>query len=174
MMVNLFLEFLLETKKMAIKPWYWRRKKLISLSTISTLDGIHNVINLIKPNVYMTSVDLKDAFLSVSIHNDHQKFLKFMFGNLFQLHPCLMVMDFLWEYLLKHQKYLLDIWEAKVTTQLYMKLIHISKDMRPCLTQSQTILFFGFIILSKHITLSSTDEKKNKIKALLTNYLHSH
>ena len=146
----------------------------------------------------MTSVDLKDAFLSVSIHNDHQKFLKFMFGNLFQLHPCLMVMDFLWEYLLKYQKYLLDIWEAKVTTQLYMKLIHISKDMRPCLTnildfvnllrelcfvihsdkllftQSQTILFFGFIILSKHITLSSTDEKKNKIKALLTNYLHSH
>ena len=98
------------------------------------MESIHNVINLIKPNVYMTSIDLKDAFLSVSIHNDHQKFLKFMFGNLFQLHQCLMVMDFLWEYLLKYQKYLLDILDAKVTTQLYMKLIHTSKDMRSCLT----------------------------------------
>ena len=45
-----------------------------------------------------------------------------------------MVMDFLWEYLLKYQKYLLDILDAKVTTQLYMKLIHTSKDMRSCLT----------------------------------------
>ena len=41
-----------------------------------------NVINLIKPNVYMTSIYLKDAFSS--IHNDHPKYLKFMFGNLFQ------------------------------------------------------------------------------------------
>ena len=41
-----------------------------------------NVINVIKPNVYMTSIDLKDAFSS--IHNDYSKYLKFMFGNLFQ------------------------------------------------------------------------------------------
>ena len=31
--------------------------------------------------------------------------------------------------LLKYHKYLLDIWEAKVTTQLHTKLIHISKEM---------------------------------------------
>ena len=43
-----------------------------------------NVINLIKPNVYMASIDLKDAFFSVPIHYDHQKYLKFIFGNLFQ------------------------------------------------------------------------------------------
>ena len=41
-----------------------------------------NVINLIKPNVYMTCIYLKDTFSS--IHNDHPKYLKFMFGNLFQ------------------------------------------------------------------------------------------
>ena len=32
----------------------------------------------------MTSTDLKYAFFSVHIHNDHQKYLKFMFGNLIQ------------------------------------------------------------------------------------------
>ena len=41
-----------------------------------------NVINLINPNVYMTSIDLKDAFSS--IHNDYPKYLKFMFGHLLQ------------------------------------------------------------------------------------------
>ena len=44
-----------------------------------------NVINLIKPNVYMTSINLKDAFSSVPINHDHPKYLKFMFTNLFQL-----------------------------------------------------------------------------------------
>ena len=47
------------------------------------MDSINNVINLIKPNVYMASVDLKDAFFSVTIHYDHQKYLKFIFGYLF-------------------------------------------------------------------------------------------
>ena len=46
--------------------------------------GSINIINLIKPNVYMTSIDLKDAFFSVSVHNDHQKYLKFIFGNLLE------------------------------------------------------------------------------------------
>ena len=43
-----------------------------------------NVINLITPNVYMTSIDLKDAFSSVCIRNNCAKYFKFMFGNLFQ------------------------------------------------------------------------------------------
>ena len=43
-----------------------------------------NVINSIQPNVYMASVDLKDAFYFVPIFIDHQKYLKFYFNNLFQ------------------------------------------------------------------------------------------
>ena len=48
------------------------------------MESINNVINLIKPNVYMASIDLKDSFFSVPIHNYHQKYLKYIFGNLFQ------------------------------------------------------------------------------------------
>ena len=48
------------------------------------MESINNIVNLIKPNVYMASTDLKDAFFSVPIHYDHQKYLKFIFGNLFQ------------------------------------------------------------------------------------------
>ena len=32
----------------------------------------------------MASISLKDAFFSVPIHSDHQKYLKFIFGILFQ------------------------------------------------------------------------------------------
>ena len=73
------------------------------------MESTSNVINLIKPNVYMTSIDLKNAFFSVSIHNDHQKYLCLCLEICFNLHPCLMFMYPLWEYLLKYQKYLLHI-----------------------------------------------------------------
>ena len=49
------------------------------------MESINNVIKLIKSNVYMASIDLKDACFSLLIHNDHQKYLKFILGNLFQL-----------------------------------------------------------------------------------------
>ena len=48
------------------------------------MEYVNNVINLIKPHLYMASIDLKDAFFAVNIHNDHQKYLKFLLGNLFQ------------------------------------------------------------------------------------------
>ena len=33
----------------------------------------------------MTSIDLKDAFFTVAVHNDHSKYLKFVYVNLFQI-----------------------------------------------------------------------------------------
>ena len=49
-------------------------------------------------------------------------------------------------------------------------VIHPDKSV---LTPSQTIVFLGFVISSKHMTLPLTDKKKNKIKALLMNCLHN-
>ena len=48
------------------------------------MESINNVISLIKPNVYVASINVKHAFFSVPIYNDCQKYLKFIFGNLFQ------------------------------------------------------------------------------------------
>ena len=41
------------------------------------LESLQNVLNNIRPNCWMASVDLKDAFYTVLIHPDHQKILKF-------------------------------------------------------------------------------------------------
>ena len=83
MKVNLFLVFLLGTEKTAIKGWCWIWKKINKFVNYKyfKMESI-NAINLINPNVYMTSIDLKDVFSS--IHNDYPKYLKFMFGNLLQ------------------------------------------------------------------------------------------
>ena len=48
------------------------------------MESINYVINLIQPNVYMTSFDLKDAFLSETVHVGDKKFIKFNFDNSFQ------------------------------------------------------------------------------------------
>ena len=41
------------------------------------MESLQIVLNIIRPNCWMASVDLKDAFYTVPIHTDHQKFLKF-------------------------------------------------------------------------------------------------
>ena len=46
--------------------------------------SIKNVINLIQTNVYMASIDLKDAFFPGPVHVDDQELLKFNSDNLFQ------------------------------------------------------------------------------------------
>ena len=70
----------------------------------------------------MTSIDLKDAHFLVPVDNDHQKYLKFMFGNFFQFTS---VPN---GYGLPMRTFANG--EAKVSTQFHTKLIHISKEMR--------------------------------------------
>ena len=41
------------------------------------MDTLETVTKMIKPGCCMASVDLKDAYYTVPIHKDHQKFLKF-------------------------------------------------------------------------------------------------
>ena len=40
------------------------------------MKSINQVIDIVRSNVYMISIDLKDAFYSIAIHPDHQKYLK--------------------------------------------------------------------------------------------------
>ena len=43
------------------------------------MDTIHTVLNLVKPNCFMASIDIKDAYYSIKIDEQHQKYLKFKF-----------------------------------------------------------------------------------------------
>ena len=45
------------------------------------MESIKNVLEVLRPNVFMASIDLKDAFYSVSIFEPHQKYLKFIIND---------------------------------------------------------------------------------------------
>ena len=42
------------------------------------MESIDQVIDVVRPYVYMASIDLKDAFYSIPIHPEHQKYYKFV------------------------------------------------------------------------------------------------
>ena len=49
------------------------------------METISTILKLVRPNCYMASVDIKDAYYSVPIAAEDQKYLKFMFeGQLYQ------------------------------------------------------------------------------------------
>ena len=40
------------------------------------MESINQVIDIVRTNMYMASIDLKDAFYSIPIHPEHHKYLK--------------------------------------------------------------------------------------------------
>jgi len=45
------------------------------------MDTLRTVLPLIKPGSYLASIDLQDAYYTVKMHEDHQKYLKFIWNN---------------------------------------------------------------------------------------------
>ena len=52
------------------------------------MDSVWTAIRLMTPNCHMASVDLKDAYYSVSIAKPHQKYLKFEWNNMLFKFTC--------------------------------------------------------------------------------------
>ena len=62
------------------------KRMILNLKQFSThityrhfkMESINQVIEIVRPNVYMASIDLKDAFYFIPTHPEHQKYLKFV------------------------------------------------------------------------------------------------
>ena len=46
------------------------------------MDTLQSCLNLVTPSCFMASIDLTDAYYSVAIHPEHQKYLKFTFEGI--------------------------------------------------------------------------------------------
>ena len=55
------------------------------------MESPQNVLELIILGVYMTSIDLKDAFYSIPIHGNHKTYITFLVKEC--LYVCQMDMD---------------------------------------------------------------------------------
>ena len=165
------------------------------------MECINNALNIIKPNIYMASIDLKDAFFYAPIRSTHQKYLKFTFDDLFQFTcisngygPSMGFFTIISKVPFGHLRslghnyvvYVDDSYLQELSYNIYQAFLDNISDTikflreqgffiqteKSVLTLSQTIVFLGFIILSKSVTLSLTDEKKNKIKTILSAYIN--
>ena len=164
------------------------------------MDNIHTVLKLVSNDCWMASIDLKDAYYSVRIDQDHQKFLKFCYGNtLFKftvfpngLSTCprkftkLLKPPLAWLRIKGHIiiAYIDDLYlqgksfaECKHTIAQALKLleslgfvIHPDKSV---LIPSQCLTFLGFNINSQTMTITLTQEKIKKLKDLLKEALAS-
>ena len=70
----MYLECLPGPKKMGLKWIILNLKRLNEFVDYKhfKMESLQNVLELIRPGVYMASNDLKDAFYSGAVHKNHQ------------------------------------------------------------------------------------------------------
>lgn len=53
------------------------------------MDTLEAVLKMMKPGCFMASIDLRNAYYTVPVHPEHQKFLKFLFNGTLYQYTCL-------------------------------------------------------------------------------------
>ena len=157
------------------------------------MESINQVIDIARLNVYMASIDLKDAFYSIPIHPEHQKYLKFVVLSKIYQYTCMLngyglamriftkVSKVLFFYLrskgfisvvfvddsyLQGNTYKACLHNIENTIELLQNLWFTTHPTKSILTPTQRITFLGFVTDSVQMTLEITEEKKNKIHNL--------
>lgn len=162
------------------------------------LEDYRTAMKLISKDCFMCSIDLKDAYFSLAIDKNDRKFLRFEWlGEIYEfqvlpfgLNIAPLVFTKLMRPVMQYLRsqgfisviYLDDLFlighsylECKnnflITKQLLESLgFTINREKSVC-TPSQKIKFLGFIFDSVNFTISITDEKREKIKKEVLNYL---
>lgn len=155
------------------------------------MDTLRNALKLVKTNMFMASIDIKDAYFTVKIHNEHQKFLKFRWkGQLYKfvampmgytqaprkftklLKPVFanlraqghLVMGYIDDILVLGETRE-ECQRAVTDTAMLLEscgfMIHREKSS---MCPSQEIVFLGFIVNSKAMTVQPTTTKAQKFK----------
>ncbi|CAB4025485.1 Transposon Tf2-6 poly, partial [Paramuricea clavata] len=154
------------------------------------MDTLLSVVKLMRPNCFMATIDLKDAYYSVPVSEKHQKFLKFHWKGTYYKFSCfpngLCFCPRKFTKLIKPihsslrlQGHLLagyiddnynqgDTYQECLTTvletvKLVTELGFCVHPEKSCLIPSQEIIFLGNVLNSVTMTITLTDEKKQKI-----------
>ena len=162
------------------------------------VESLKHVISIIRQNCFMASVDLNDTYYSVPIHQDHQKYLKFVWQGQFYQFSCLpngfACGPRLFTTLLKPAystlrkegfqsvgyidgSYLQGITKPECennvqgTTKLFDSLgLYVRPNKSP-LEQSQVLGFLGFFLNSVTMTVTLSHAKAENIKQVCKDLL---
>jgi hypothetical protein len=155
------------------------------------MENIHMLRNLLKKDDYLVKIDLKDAYFTVPIWVNHQKFIRFLWKeNLYEF-ACLpfglvsaprvftkvmkpvigllrqlgiRVIIYLDDMLIMAETQEMDKCHAATTVNLLESLGFTINYQKSVLIPTTTIEFLGFLVDSKTLTLSLPKEKIKKAK----------
>ena len=164
------------------------------------MDTLETAIKLIRPSCYMTSFDLKDAYYSIPVALEHQKFLKFIWRDQLYAFSCLpmglssspriftKVMKPVFAYLrsqfghtclgyIDDSFYLEDSYtECELATlravQLIISLGFKVHPEKSVIIPTQTLEFLGFVLDSIRMIVTLTSKKVDKILQLYEKFSH--
>ena len=163
------------------------------------MDTIWTAIRM-RPGCFMASIDLKDAYYSVPIHKDHQKYLKFQWrGKLYQytcfpnglaicprkftklLKPVFsnlrsighLSVIFIDDSYLQGADFNLCVKNVKDTITLLDQVGLVIHPEKSVLYPTQKLVFLGFLLDSIKMIISLTGEKTQKIKEACQKLLQS-
>ena len=165
------------------------------------MDTLWSAVRLMTPNCFMASLDLKDAYYSVPIAEEHRKYLRFYWqGSLYQ-YTCmpngLSSAPRVFTKLLKpvysnlRQKghlnvgYIDDSYlqgsdtkecllNISDTQSLFSSLGFVINMEKSAVIPAQRITFLGFVLDSVSMTITLTIDKKAKVKAICEAMQHKH
>ena len=155
------------------------------------MESLKQALHMVKPFSYLASIDIKDAFYSVPIHKSHKKYLKFLwnssplefdampngykdamrmftkllkpvFSHLRELgYDFVIYVD---DSLLHGEHFEECLENVKVTIECLQELGFVIHAEKSCFIPTQILVFLGFIINTRNMTLTLTNEKKESIK----------
>ena len=162
------------------------------------MDGIKDVLTLVTKNCFMAKIDLKDAYYSVPVSPDFQKYLKFEFdGQLYKfvcfpngLGPCprkftkigkvplsvlrtdgVSVSGYIDDFFTKAGDFDSCVQSVEKMVSMFMTLGFVIHPEKSQLVPSQRLEFLGFVIDSTTMTISLNDRKRKNLKKLVNQAL---
>ena len=155
------------------------------------MEGLHLLQDLLQPQDWMIKMDLKDAYLQIPIHPDHQHLLTFQWEEKTYMFQCLpfglsaaprvftkllkplvgflrqigcRLIIYLDDMLMLHQDRGQLQQVTQLTCQLFESLGLIVNQKKSILTPTQDLEFLGFHLCSVKMKLSIPSEKFRKIQ----------
>ena len=159
------------------------------------MDSIWTAVRLMKPNCYMASVDLKDAYYSGRVSPEHQKYLKFLWNGILYKFTCFpnglafcprkftklmkpvfaslrqqghVSSPYIDASFLKGGDYMEYASNVIDTITLLDNLGFAPHPKKSVFIHTQIVVFWGFVLNSIHMTVS---DKANKLKTVVTHLL---
>ena len=154
------------------------------------MDTLEMAINMMTPGCFMASIDLKDAYYTVPISTDHQKYLKFIFnGSLYQ-YTCLpdglscaprvftkllklvyatlhnlgyLSLGYIDDSYLQGDTSSECLENVNCTASLFKKLGFYSHPTKSIVIPIQQLIFLGFVPNSTAITVTPSEGKIRKL-----------